>query len=56
MAKLKHFGILKIKHFVIIVTLFVLGSCKKETKQHIPFQKQMENSIQRQATLWPILL
>ena len=32
MAKLKHFGILKIKHFVIFITLLVLGSCKKETK------------------------
>lgn len=32
MAKLKHFGILKIKHFVIFITLLVLASCKKETK------------------------
>ncbi len=28
MAKLKHFGILKIKHFVIIVTLLIFSSCK----------------------------
>ena len=32
MAKLKHFGILKIKHFVIFTTLLILGSCKKEAK------------------------
>ncbi len=33
MAKLKHFGILKIKHFVIFLTIVVFGSCKMKTKQ-----------------------
>ena len=32
MAKLKHFDILKIKHFVIFTTLLIVGSCKKEAK------------------------
>lgn len=33
MAKLKHFGILKIKHFVIIITIGLMGSCKNQTEK-----------------------
>lgn len=32
MAKLKHFGILKIKHFVVLVTIVFIASCKQVPK------------------------